>query len=192
MLFAVTLASHGYTIAAKCSPPWFADQLKYEASVYRRLRPIQGTDVPACLGYMDLPGPYLHEGRIILSCTLLCSFGGTSISRHVDAQNIVQLFHQFDDVLRSIHSLGVRHKDARSPNVLRDAKTGRVMIIDFERAEMEDSRPVLGDISPNRKRKRGEDMPHKQHGCTRMIEGGQLKTELQALVRAQRTGRPSN
>ena len=186
ILFAVTLASHGYTIAAKCSPPWFADHLKYEASVYRRLRPIQGTAVPACLGYINLPQVYLHEGRVILSCALLCSFAGTSISRHVDSRNITQLCCEFDACLRSIHALGVRHKDARSPNVLRDVKTGRVMIIDFERAEMEDPRPALGDISLNRKRKREEDVAYRQYSTRHILEGGQLKTELQVLVRTQR------
>ena len=183
--FAVTLTSHGYTIAAKCSPPWFADRLKYEASVYHRLQLIQGIHVPACFGYMDLPEPYFYEGRAILSCALLFSFGGTPISRHVNSRNIAQLCRQFDACLRSIHALGVRHQDARSPNVLRDANTGRVMIIDFERAKMEHSRPALGEISPNRKRKREEDITHKHCGRTRMVEGGQLKTELQALVRNQ-------
>jgi hypothetical protein len=57
------------------------------------------------------------------------------------------------------------------------------MMIDFERAEVVDSRPVLGDICVNRKRKRQDEAVHKQVRSTHIIEGGRLKTELQALVK---------
>lgn len=41
-----------------------------------------------------------------------------------------------------------------SRNILWNSITGQVMMIDFERAEILKPRPVLGVISPNRKRKR--------------------------------------
>jgi serine/threonine protein kinase len=134
---------------------------------------------------MDLPHPYLYEGRAVLSCSVLLSFGGTSVARHATSCNIAQLYRQIDGCLDRIHALGVRHKDTRSPNVLRDARTGRVMVIDFERAEVEWLRSVLGDVCPNRKRKRQEDAFHKHRDGARMTEGGQLKDELQRLARTR-------
>jgi serine/threonine protein kinase len=119
-------------------------------------------------------------------CSLLLSFGGTSISRHVNACNVTQIYRQIDGFSDRIHAFGIRHEDVRSPNVLRNPKNGNVMIIDFERAQMVVPRPVLGDISVNRKRKRQDDATVKQH-CrhTCNIEGGQVKAELQALVRTR-------
>ena len=37
-LLKVTLSSHGYTVPAKCTVPEFLEQLRYEASVYDKLR----------------------------------------------------------------------------------------------------------------------------------------------------------
>ncbi|KMU78641.1 hypothetical protein CISG_01681 [Coccidioides immitis RMSCC 3703] len=57
---------------------------------------------------------------------------------------------------KEMHKLGVLHCDAAPRNVLHDKHTGTVMIVDFERSEL-DSREALGPISPNagnRKRKR--------------------------------------
>ena len=42
-------------------------------------------------------------------------------------------------------------------NILWDEETGRVMVIDFERAEVVEQQTVLGIISTNRKRRRGSD-----------------------------------
>jgi hypothetical protein len=52
-----------------------------------------------------------------------------------------------------------------SRNILRNRETGQAMVIDFERAEIFCQRPVLGVISPNRKRNRAlelEGSPAKQ------------------------------
>ncbi|KAF2254140.1 hypothetical protein BU26DRAFT_379243, partial [Trematosphaeria pertusa] len=37
---------------------------------------------------------------------------------------------------RAIHNLGVLHKDLEPRNILWSEETGRVMVIDFERAEV--------------------------------------------------------
>ena len=55
----------------------------------------------------------------------------------------------------AIHRGGVLHKDIRMPNVLWNKETKRVMIIEFEGAEIvEKVRQALLPISPNWKRKR--------------------------------------
>ncbi|KAH8621206.1 hypothetical protein IG631_24149 [Alternaria alternata] len=45
VLFRVRLRSHGYVVAAKCTPAYFAHRLRWEASIYERLRPIHGLGV---------------------------------------------------------------------------------------------------------------------------------------------------
>jgi hypothetical protein len=45
--FKATLASHGYTVIAKCTPADFVNDLEHEADVHKRLYPIQGRYVPA-------------------------------------------------------------------------------------------------------------------------------------------------
>lgn len=40
VLFSIHLRSHGYTVAARCTPSYFAYPLRRDASIYERLRPI--------------------------------------------------------------------------------------------------------------------------------------------------------
>ena len=40
--FKVGLASHGYTLAAKCTPAYFAAQLLHEGTIYNALNPPKG------------------------------------------------------------------------------------------------------------------------------------------------------
>lgn len=54
----------------------------------------------------------------------------------------------------TIHRLRVLYKDLMLRNTLWSEETGQVMVIDFERAKVE-QRTVLWVVSPNRKRKRG-------------------------------------
>ncbi|KAF1976070.1 hypothetical protein BU23DRAFT_631413, partial [Bimuria novae-zelandiae CBS 107.79] len=42
---------------------------------------------------------------------------------------------QVDDSVQAIHNLGVLHKDLEPRNILWNEDTGRVIVIDFERAE---------------------------------------------------------
>jgi thiamine kinase-like enzyme len=51
--------------------------------------------------------------------------------------------------------MAVVHGDIREPNVLWNSETGRVMVIDFERAVLLNlPRTPLSSLQPNRKRKR--------------------------------------
>jgi len=154
--FMVKLKSHGYTLAAKCTPSYFAKFLRYETTVYSRLRPIQGIHIPVHLGMIELPQPYYYEGIVDLTHAILLSFGGMPIGRQVNAANYQRTVTEVERALDAIHKLHVRHKDVRLPNILRDPVTEKIIIIDFERAEMQPSRPALGVISPNRKRRMDE------------------------------------
>ena len=57
--------------------------------------------------------------------------------------------------VNAIHGAGVLHRDMRMPNLLWNKETKRVMVIDFERAEIVKAvRRALLPMSPIRKRKR--------------------------------------
>lgn len=155
VLFQVRLESHGYTVAAKCTPVDFVQRLKREAAVYDILRPIQGVHVPVYLGNMDLETPYYYEGICELVHMMFLSFGGELISKHITVENRTDLARLADCSTEAIHNLGVLHKDLEPRNILWNEEKRQVMVIDFEQALVIKPRTVLGAISPNRKRKRG-------------------------------------
>ncbi|KAI4128198.1 MAG: hypothetical protein LQ347_004278 [Umbilicaria vellea] len=152
-LFIVRLTSHGYTLAAKCTTIDFIAHLKREAAIYEHLHPIQGTHVPVYLGNIDLDHPYVYDGVAEIVHMMFIGFGGYPVSRQINPANSVQITQQFERSVQAIHQLRVLHRDLMPRNILWNAKLGQIMIIDFERAEIQESRAILGAISPNRKRK---------------------------------------
>ncbi|KAF1970566.1 hypothetical protein BU23DRAFT_582080 [Bimuria novae-zelandiae CBS 107.79] len=167
VLFRVRLKSHGYTVAAKCTPIDFVPRLQHEAAVYDVLRPIQGIHVPVHLGNIDLATPYYYEGICELVHMMFLSFGGKRISQCLTTGNRPFITTQVDVSAQAIHNLGVLHKDLEPRNILWNEDTGRVMLIDFERAEEVKQRTVLGIISANRKRKRVPDASMAKQGGDR-------------------------
>jgi len=157
VLFRIRLKSYGYTVAAKATPVDFVHRLKREAIVYERLRSIQGSHVPVFLGNIDLETPYFYEGIAELVHMMFLSFGGKRISQHLTSENGPFVAQQINRAAQAIHNLGVLHKDLMPRNILWNKETGRVMVIDFDRAEIVEARPALGTISVNRKRKRLDD-----------------------------------
>jgi serine/threonine protein kinase len=104
---------------------------------------------------------------------MFLSFGGNPISQHLTAKNKALVSEQVKLSADAIHGLRVLHKDLMPRNILWNEETKRVMVIDFERAEVE-HRTVLGVVSANRKRKRPTDSSGKQgqtkpSACTQEI-----------------------
>ena len=177
-LFKVTPTSHGYTVVAKGSPAHFVQCLKHEAEVYQCLHSIQGIHVPVCLGDLDLTCPYPFEGIVDLVHMMFLRFGGRFIQRHINAENRSHLIQKARDSMQAIHALGILHRDAMPRNLLWSAEMDQVMVVDFERASIVQSRPALGHVSPNQERKSGS----KREGSCRMFatELAHLTTELKA------------
>ncbi|OAL42629.1 hypothetical protein IQ07DRAFT_637603 [Pyrenochaeta sp. DS3sAY3a] len=153
VLFKIRLTAYGYTVAAKGTPRHFVRHLRHEAAIYDRLRPVQGIYVPVCLGSIDLQRPYMYDGIANLVHMLFLGFGGELISQHVNEGNVAHVIDMIDRSTRAFHQSGVLHRDLFPRNMLWYQE--RVMMIDFERAEVVEARVVLGAISSNRKRKRG-------------------------------------
>ncbi|KAF1816977.1 hypothetical protein P152DRAFT_5307 [Eremomyces bilateralis CBS 781.70] len=152
--FRIRLRSHGYTIAAKATD--FTHRLKHEATLYDGLRPIKGSGiVPVYLGNIDLSTPYYYEGIAELDHMMLMSFGGELLSTHLAIENRPRILRLVRSSIRAVASLGIVHNDLALRNMLWNEETGKVMLIDFERAQFIEQRSALGTISANRKRKRG-------------------------------------
>lgn len=160
--FKATLASHGYTVIAKCTPADFVSDLKHEADVYKRLHPIQGRYVPAYLGSLDLLQPYYFEGIAKLVHVMFLEYVGIPIYRHWAALDQQHVVRQVEQCMKAIHQLNVLHRDIMPRNILRNRESGEVTIIDFERAKILPARMVLGPLSMNRKRKQIDDTMHRK------------------------------
>ena len=153
-LFRVTLTSHGYTVVGKGTVTGFIKDLRHEAEVYRRLVTLQGTHIPICLGSIDLDEPFYYDTGVRIMHFILLSWAGKSLDDGIDRQTWTS---DLVRAINAIHGAGVLHQDVRMPNLLWNDETKRVMVIDFERAEIVKAQAVrqaLAPISPNRKRKR--------------------------------------
>lgn len=152
-LFKVHLSTYGYTLVAKGVEHNYIARLRHETEVYGRLWPIQGKHVPVCLGTVDLILPYYHDGGVFEHWMIL-SWAGQPLLQ-VAKKGLVDTAVILDEVaaaFQAIHALQVLHGDAELRNVLYNTESGGAMIVDFERAVVQDRQP-LGPISLNRKRK---------------------------------------
>ncbi|KAF2105268.1 hypothetical protein BDV96DRAFT_592779 [Lophiotrema nucula] len=135
VFFRIRLKSHGYAVAAKCFPIESVRRFRHEATVYGRLRSIQGIHVPVHLGNIDLKTPYYYEGICELVHVMFLSFGGTPISKHLTPENRAVVTSLAHCSAQAIHNLGVLHQDLEARNMLWNRETGGVMVIDFDIAE---------------------------------------------------------
>lgn len=167
-LFKVTLLSHGYTFVGKGAPIEFVEHAQYEECVYSRLRPIQGVHVPVLLGGLPLRQPFSYDGIAEIVHLMLMGYAGRTLAkRHEIEQN--WLIRQAEVSLHAIHGLGVLHNDPIPGNMVWNEDSGRVMYIDFERAQFQERRPPLESMSPNQKRKQATEVwgktPNKRSTC---------------------------
>ena len=169
-LVKVRLSSHGYTLVAKGVKEESLRSLKHENNVYQRLQSIQGEYVPVCLGLADLALPYYVNGAMFTYFMFL-GFGGAPIRNWIKMTQANQErtgggshLRQLDGkvlpravakAFGQIHALQVIHHDAEPRNILYDAQTQKLMVVDFERAELckrrhGQHRPPLGSIGQGR------------------------------------------
>lgn len=150
----VRLSSHGYTFVAKAVQQRERRHLLHEANVYKRLASLQGSNIPVCLGLLDLGLPFYFDHGIHTSMLLL-SWAGRPLIEYLHREKEESILHEVDDILRNVHRHWVLHKDVETRNWTWDGQ--RVMLIDFERAKILDRAP-LQKLSPNRKRKRPQEL----------------------------------
>jgi hypothetical protein len=156
-LLKLRLSVRGYTLVAKATGHSHKGYLEHEAAVYDRLQGLQGRYVPVCCGILDLDLPYHYDG-VELRHALLLSWAGISLAHlMVRDENFASIKPSCDaqaaEAYKAIHALQVRHGDKAPRNMVYDTSTRRLMIIDFERSEI-NRRHALSELSPNYKRKR--------------------------------------
>ena len=151
VLFKVRLLSHGYTMVAKGTVSNFIPFLKHEASIYCKLRPIQGKHVPVCVGSIDLKRPWFYQGFAEVVHMMFLSFCGRPFSQVAGVER-ASFKGAIKQSLQAVHELGVLHCDAEARNLL--WHEGQVLVIDFERAKIVEQRHALGNISSNKVRQR--------------------------------------
>ncbi|KAL8760650.1 MAG: hypothetical protein Q9184_003177 [Pyrenodesmia sp. 2 TL-2023] len=166
MVFKLSLASHGYTIIGKATIDFYVPEIIHERHVYQRLRGLQGSLIPVCLGDIDLVYPWYCPGTQLVHMLLL-SYGGEPI-REIGAEDNARVT-QFE---MAIKALGVRHADTRPENMLRNRELGQLMFIDFERSIMTNENPMDVTLPTRTKNKRkavqelnlSYDKRHRTHG----------------------------
>ncbi|OJD13562.1 hypothetical protein AJ78_05999 [Emergomyces pasteurianus Ep9510] len=153
-LFEVILFQYGYTLVGKGFPLEFGHYLRHEKAVYDQLQPIQGVNVPVCLGTIDVSKrPMFYDGIADIPHFLLLAHAGIEVS-HCDVAK-VQIVSAASEALQAIHALGVLHHDAEERNMFWSVEGENVLVIDFERAEIvRPERAPLENTSLNQKRKR--------------------------------------
>ncbi|CAG7996873.1 unnamed protein product [Penicillium nalgiovense] len=155
-LFKATLLSHGYTFVGKGVPIEFVEHIQHEERMYSRLRPLQGVHVPVVLGGLDLRWSISYDGIAELVHFMLMGYAGRTLAMEhgIEPDQLIRLA---EVSLHAIHRLGVLHSDPIAGNMVYNEDSGRVMFIDFERAQLEKRRPPLKSLSPNQKCKQATD-----------------------------------
>ncbi|EQL01174.1 hypothetical protein G6O67_000997 [Ophiocordyceps sinensis] len=163
-LFKVRLSSHGYTLVAKGVQGLDQPHLDHELEIYGRLAPIQGKHVPVCLGTVNLVLPWYWNSGVYLHFLFL-SWGGLPL--HRDQQKLVKsdLEAAVGTIFKALHRHRVLHRDAEPRNMVYNADSGALMLIDFERSEYLGRQP-LGSIVANvqglRRKRAGREKPKQQ------------------------------
>ncbi|KAK9853413.1 hypothetical protein MYU51_006495 [Penicillium brevicompactum] len=113
----------------------------------------EGIYIPLYLGSIDLAYPYSYDGIAYLKHMMLLSPGGQPLDLALREMRQDSLIAKMKESLSQMHRLDVVHKDPAPRNWLYNPESNKVVFFDFERAEILNLRPILGAISPNRKRK---------------------------------------
>ncbi|KAL9005866.1 MAG: hypothetical protein Q9188_001374 [Gyalolechia gomerana] len=132
MVFYITLATYGYTFIGKGTIDVFIPDLLHEASMYRRLRNLQGRSIPVHLGNIDLVYPW-YEFDVQVIHMLLLSYGGRSLT---EKEYYYDLSSQVTEIELDLLRLGIRHEDLRPDNLLWSEELKHVLLIDFERSRI--------------------------------------------------------
>ncbi|KPM36116.1 hypothetical protein AK830_g10442 [Neonectria ditissima] len=163
VLFQVTLLAYGYTFVSKGTVRAFIPDLQHEAAVYKRLKQVQGVNVPVFLGAIDLRSMnkiYYYDHRVYVVHMTFLSWAGHPIDPAETTDSEGRLLEdKAVRSLRAMHQEGVIHKDVRIANMLFNAETDGVMMIDFERATLlKPPRRPLGQTVPNKRAWKSEEM----------------------------------
>ncbi len=160
----------------------------HESAIYCRLLPVQGKYVPAYLGELEVGCQLYYTGAVRIVYMMFLSFSGFPLRSPIPPI----LTNEAIRGLRAIHMLGVLQKDPAVRNILVHPDQPGITWIDFERAEFVSPRVVLGNLSPNRRRKFNQSLEvlecDYENSSEASQEIGKAKVELAKCVVVQAGG----
>ncbi len=95
-----------------------------------------------------------NNPRGVYEHLMLLSFAGVLLFYCSNKVNTTDIQNQVRLAVTEMHKRHVLHCDGKLRNILYDSQTGRVMMIDFDRAKICDERTPLGAITGNRQNRR--------------------------------------
>ncbi|KAF6783016.1 hypothetical protein CSOJ01_15938 [Colletotrichum sojae] len=101
---------------------------------------------------VDLELPYYYNSGVY-EHFLFLSWAGRPLFDTVDQITKANIIKKVAVAYKEIHKLHILHRDAEPRNIVYDEGNGKVMIVDFERAEFYGRQP-LGSLGPNAWNKR--------------------------------------
>ncbi|KAJ6143203.1 hypothetical protein N7471_002656 [Penicillium samsonianum] len=130
-LIKATLVSHGYTVLIKATGTRQSRRLLVELSNYQNLMPLQGYQIPVCLG-MFLPKiPYWYHG-VEMNYMMLLSWSGIRTDQHATLESRQYLELEKWKLEDKLQEHGVVQKDAAFRNVLWNPTSQSFVMIDLE------------------------------------------------------------
>ena len=154
-LFKLRLSSHGYTLVAKGVTEFNLAHLDREKGIYDQISCLQSTYVPVCLGAVNLELPYYYNGGTYVRMLFL-SWAGRPLFDCINENSKALLQKKTAQALQALHEMHILHQDAELRNILYDTSERRLMIVDFDRAQIQ-IRPSRKPTSLNLQRKQRVD-----------------------------------
>lgn len=134
LLLKASLSNFGYTVLIKATSTYFSPRLHNEHKVYKYLRSIQGEHIPVCLGLFFPKAPYFYHGKV-MKYMLILSWAGDRILRPESRSEEELLRQKRAELLSTLNSHGVEHRDKAWRNILWNRELGRLVAIDLEDAK---------------------------------------------------------
>ncbi|KAM4067380.1 metalloprotease-like protein [Hirsutella rhossiliensis] len=132
ILFKLELAPYGYTFVGKGTLLDHLHRLEHESRIYAHLDRLQGEVVPVHLDIVRLTRGYVLPGGARVVYMMLMSWGG-EVAVEVGVPDLAAEVRRSS---QAVWSEGVDHGDEREPNLLWNDERRRVMLVDFDRANL--------------------------------------------------------
>ena len=152
-LLKATLLPYGYTVVIKATIAQNEHNLRTEYATYRRLRSLQGHQIPVCLGYFKPRIAYWYHGKLMTSMMIL-SWSGVRVQKFINQENSSFFHHERHKLVKTLRSHGIVHDDDEWRNILWNNSIGCLVMIDFEEVTWVTQRRPLESISRNIARSR--------------------------------------
>lgn len=131
---------HGYTLVAKGTTRDKAPYLRHEATVYQHMRALQGICLPVYLGSLNLIHAYLCEDMYgpqeLVHLMFLSSAGEDLDTDNASEDDIATWTRELCRTVEEVNKAGVIHNSLKPSNMHWNKEVGRLMLVDFERAEI--------------------------------------------------------